>query len=735
VRITASAVAALIGLAVAVVAGGRAHAELVRKPTPAELSAAAAAGVSQRWERVPAGQIFPVSIRYTTDLQTKETASRVGIAPGAACAAAVDATLAGQARRDGCVAALRADYTDQMRGAVYTLGVLAFGSTAQASAFYRKMPSASYPATGLRALAVAGSPAARFGEATRQSATARLAGPYVVLAIAGYADGRPASNVGERRDSVFDPASQLVSAVAAPLAKPVAVRCGSGEWACSDPVPPLPPPPTSLEQVRPDEMQTLDQIHVPDAWQVSKGSGVTVAVLDTGADANAPDLAGDVTTGPDYTQGANPPGFQPPHDHGTYIASLIAAHGSGTGGTEGVVGVAPEAKILSVRVILDDGEPGLVAYNQDQRFADAIGKGIYYAVRHGAKVINMSLGSPLASGYMRAAVAYAVAHGVVVVASAGNNGTSSGFSPYVYPASFTGVIAVAAVTDNGARASFSEQNASVVVSAPGTALGAGPGGEYIEGEGTSPAAAFVSGVAALIKSRYPHLSPALVEQALVTSADHRPRGGYSAGTGFGEVNAPAALRAAAKLAAAKPATGLAANALFGAPGQAAPQGGPGPIQVVHRDTAVIAGYAGASGAGVLCAIITLILLTRSVRRSRRDRREQLRRQSWQQPAWAGQAGPQPPPVAYPPRQAGYPPPVGYPPPASYPPPATYPPQRNYQPPPASYPPQRNYQPPPASYPPQRNYQPPPASYPPPPGNYPPPSVKSDDYPNSWFDPR
>jgi type VII secretion-associated serine protease mycosin len=648
-RIIACMVAVLLGLAVAVVAGGRAHAELVRKPTPAELSAAAATGTAQRWEREPAGQVFPARIAYTTSLNTTETASRVGIAPAGECAAAVDGTLTNQAQRDGCVAALRADYTDQLRGVVYTLGVLAFGSNARASDFYDNLPSAQYPATGLRALGMPGTAAALFGEAARQLASAQLAGPYVVLAVAGYTDGRPASAAGERRDVVFEPATQLATAVATPLAKPVAVRCGGMEWSCADPSPGLPPPPPDLAAVRPDEMQALDQIEVPAAWRAAKGKGVTVAVLDTGVDSNAPDLAGDVSTGPDYTAGADPPGYQPPHEHGTYIASLIAGHGSGPGDTLGVMGVAPDAKILAVRVILDDGEPGLQAYNQNERFADAIGNGIYYAVRHGATVINMSLGSAETTGNLRAAIAYAVSKGVVVVASAGNNGTSSGYAPYIYPASFTGVIAVAAVTSSGARAFFSEQNSSVLLSAPGVGVvGAGPGGEYIDAEGTSPSAALVSGVAALIRSRYPALSPALVEQALITSTAHRPSGGYSTGTGFGEVDAAAALRAAGRLAAATPATGLAAARSFTAPGQG--NAALRPIQVVHRNTRLITAYTAAAYGGAVCAIIATVLLIWMVRRSRRDRRHGRPAfaphvpsppQGYQVPPWI--SAPQPPP--------------------------------------------------------------------------------------------
>ena len=167
----------------------------------------------------------------------------------------------------------------------------------------------------------------------------------------------------------------------------------------------------------------------------------------------------------------------------------------------------------------------------------------------------MSLGGETPDRNLRAAVGYAIAHGVVVVAAAGNDGaTTSGYTPYSYPAAFPGVISVAAAGANGRRAFFSDRNASVVLSAPGVnVVGAGPGGSYLEGSGTSPASAFVAGVAALIRSRYPRLSPVQVEQAVISSAADRPAGGYSPGVGFGEVNAPAALSAAARLAATAPA--------------------------------------------------------------------------------------------------------------------------------------------------------------------------------------
>jgi subtilisin family serine protease len=630
IGITVCAAIAALGFATAGFGGIKAWSLATRKPTPAELTTAGEIGAAQRWEREPAADMFPASFKYTTDLQTSESARRLAIGSGRDCAAAIDSTLRRLASQDGCAAGVRATYADALGGTVYTVGVLVFPDAADATAFYKQVPIDPFPATGLHALPVAGTVAARFSDAARQALAAQQAGAYVVLAVAGYADGRPASASNERRDAVFDPANDLVTAVAGPLAEPVTVRCGNAEWTClagsvtgttgrGDPADavgtgtvagragsgvPTPPP---FQQIRPFEMAMLNQVGVPAAWQDSEGRGVTVAVLDTGVNTDAPDLTGVVTTGPDYTAGADPAGYRPPHEHGTYIATIIAGRGSGPGHSQGIVGVAPESKILSVRVILDDDEPGFEAYNTKSRYADAIGRGIYYAVAHGAKVINMSLGSGQPTGYLRTAVGYAIRKGVVVVASAGNNGSSSGFAPYLYPASFSGVIAVAAATSGGTRASFSEQNASVVLAAPGVGVvGDISDTEFLDGDGTSPAAAVVSGVAALIKSRYPALTPALVEQAMIEAVTHRPDGGYDVDTGFGEINAADALAAAGRLAAAHPARGLPASARFAA--------APGPIQVIHRDTTAVTAYGAVGGAGLVVAIAALSVLVVLARR-------------------------------------------------------------------------------------------------------------------------
>jgi type VII secretion-associated serine protease mycosin len=371
---------------------------------------------------------------------------------------------------------------------------------------------------------------------------------------------------------------------------------------------------TVSQQARSDDLAMLRTVGVPAAWRVSQGSGVIVAVLDTGVNASATDLAGTVTTGPDYTAGADPAGYQPPHLHGTYIASIIAGHGSGAGRAGGVIGVAPKARILSVRVILDDQEPGFAVYNENAEYYDAIGEGIRYAVAHGAGVINMSLGSTVATRSTRLALAYALARGVVVVAAAGNDGSSHpGFTPYSYPASFTGVISVAAVTASGRRASFSDRNASVVVAAPGVnVVGDGPAGSFLVGSGTSPASAIVAGVAALIRSKYPRLTPAQVVQAIVSSAQRRPDGGYSPGVGFGEVDAAAALTAAGGLALGHPA-GLAPAAHFG-PGPG------GPIVVARRDSTLIAALFTVAAAGAAGFVAAIAVLVRRHRRRRKPSR-------------------------------------------------------------------------------------------------------------------
>ena len=227
-----TAVAGICCLAVAVLAGRAAVAGQTRPPTPAERAAAAAAAVAGRWRSWPAGRIFPADLAYTTTLRGQETAHRVGISPDYRCAAALDATLARPARQEGCRAGIRASYVNEMDGVVYTTGVLAFPDRARAAAFTRRLPSARPPAAALRALALAGTASARFTGAARQEATARQDGPYVLLTVAGYADGRPAAATGQYDAATFSAAGQLAREILAPLNRPVVVNCARRQWSC-----------------------------------------------------------------------------------------------------------------------------------------------------------------------------------------------------------------------------------------------------------------------------------------------------------------------------------------------------------------------------------------------------------------------------------------------------------------------------------------------------------------------
>jgi type VII secretion-associated serine protease mycosin len=372
------------------------------------------------------------------------------------------------------------------------------------------------------------------------------------------------------------------------------------------------------DDVRGSQREVIDTLELTKAWRTSQGENVTVAVLDSGVDPRHRDLEGSVITGKDFTEGANPPGVAPRRLHGTYMASLIAGHGHGPGGDSGVIGVAPKARLLSVRVILEDEEAGFREFNSAQRFEDVVARGIRYAVDRGAGVINMSISKELATTEERAAVRYAISRGVVLVAAAGNDGArkpdASGFAPYSYPAAFPGVVSVAATDGGPRRASFSNWNPSVLVAAPGVdILGAGPGDEYWVGRGTSQATALVSGVAALVKSKYPDMTPAAVVQALTAGASGRPSGGYDTGTGFGVVNAAGALAEASRL----------ARHTLTARGSdthdpALPLGVPAePVQVVHRDRGAITLYGAVAVAGALAALTAIGVLAAVVRRAGR----------------------------------------------------------------------------------------------------------------------
>ncbi|MEW2517592.1 type VII secretion-associated serine protease mycosin [Actinacidiphila alni] len=347
----------------------------------------------------------------------------------------------------------------------------------------------------------------------------------------------------------------------------------------------------------------LTALHAESAWRTSQGAGVTVAVLDTGVDATHPDLTGQVLKGKDMIGFGAGPGDRYWAKHGTGMAAIIAGHGHGYVDGSGVMGLAPKAKILPVRVILEDKDPKRSKARSDR--GNALPEGIRWAVDHGADVINLSLGDDSATAAPVAAedeaIRYALGKGVVVVASAGNGGEEADRSSY--PAAYPGVIAVAAVDRDGQHAGFSTRRWYASVSAPGVdVVIADPDRTYYEGWGTSAASAYVSGAAALIRSADPKLSPAQVKQVLERTTRDRPPGGRSDEMGTGLIDPVAALKAAAKL---KPQPAVPASVgyphrYFG-PGPVPPADPPAPSRVLGDGVATTFAVIGA--ALVLAAVL------------------------------------------------------------------------------------------------------------------------------------
>ncbi|MEU6310438.1 type VII secretion-associated serine protease mycosin [Streptomyces sp. NPDC047014] len=367
--------------------------------------------------------------------------------------------------------------------------------------------------------------------------------------------------------------------------------------------------PAAADTVR-DRQWGLLALRAEEAWGTTRGDGVTVAVLDTGVDDSHPDLAGQVLAGNDLIGTGAGRGDRTWARHGTAMASIIAGHGHGPSRSQGVLGIAPQARILPVRVILEEGDPGRAKARENK--GGALAEGIRWAADHGADVINLSLGDDSDSAHHEAgedeAVQYALAKGVVVVASAGNGGESG--DRVSYPAAYPGVIAVTAVDRRGKKAKFSTRNWYATVSAPGVdVVIADPDRSYYEGWGTSAAAAFVSGAVALVRAAHPGLSPAQIKKLLEDTATDSPAGGRDDARGHGTVDPVAALQSADALRPepAVPAPVAAGRTYFGP--------GPEPVRPAGHGSRPVAAAAAAAGAVLL---VLAGVLARRPRRGTRD---------------------------------------------------------------------------------------------------------------------
>jgi type VII secretion-associated serine protease mycosin len=264
-------------------------------------------------------------------------------------------------------------------------------------------------------------------------------------------------------------------------------------------------PAASADQTR-QAQWALQTLQAEAAWKISEGKGVTVAVIDTGVNAEHVDLQGNVLKGKDFSDGdddASPASSEEDPSHGTEMAAIIAGHGHGSANTDGVMGLAPEAKILPIRDNTD----------RDFSFADEI----RYAVDHGASIINISGFTTQDGPADREAIAYALERDVLVVAGSGNQNKD----PLIqYPAKYPGVLAIGGVTQDGTIWDGSNSGPEVLLSAPATRIvSAGwPGNKLRISDGTSNSTAFVSAAAALLRSKYPDLTAGQVANRLVKTA-------------------------------------------------------------------------------------------------------------------------------------------------------------------------------------------------------------------------
>jgi subtilisin family serine protease len=350
----------------------------------------------------------------------------------------------------------------------------------------------------------------------------------------------------------------------------------------------------------------LAQIGVTDAWKTTTGStGITVAILDTGADLSNPDLAGVHVAGT-YNTVATLPGnaANPAYHtatvtdgagHGTHVLGTIAAQ---TNNGVGVAGIAPGVSVLVVKVLDDDGSGSSTWVND----------GIEWAISHGANIISMSLGalqspSSCAAYYPSTDDAYAA--GVAVVAAAGNDGNTS----YSLPASCPHVLSVASVNGSNVHSVFSQSNSEVDIAAPGESIvstyPAALGHTYLQLSGTSMATPHVAGVAALVESARGAMTPDELTSVLEGTATDLGPAGRDDAYGYGLVRAdaavvtptpsppPVATPTPAPDPAATPSPGDATPPVMlnvTAPGAVSAASGPFVVSFLARDDTAVTGY-------------------------------------------------------------------------------------------------------------------------------------------------
>ncbi|MFF4516622.1 type VII secretion-associated serine protease mycosin [Streptomyces mirabilis] len=257
--------------------------------------------------------------------------------------------------------------------------------------------------------------------------------------------------------------------------------------------------PAYAESIREREWH-LTAMKAEQMWQTSTGKGITVAVIDSGVNANLPDLKGQILPGMDEAPDSPGDEHTDYEGHGTGMALLIAGTGKANGGA-GTFGLAPGAKILPVRT----PDRGLDGVRYTKEFSETVSRGIRYAVDSGAQVINISMAVPEGSEQLTAAVKYALDKGSLIFAGVGNSGSEDKGNPVEYPAATPGVVGVGAVGKDLRKTTESEYGPQVDMAAPGEEMySVCPNGAGLcRSHGTSDATALASASAALIWSKHP----------------------------------------------------------------------------------------------------------------------------------------------------------------------------------------------------------------------------------------
>ncbi|WP_309127387.1 S8 family serine peptidase [Microbacterium sp.] len=291
----------------------------------------------------------------------------------------------------------------------------------------------------------------------------------------------------------------------------------------------------------------VERLGLQDAWTLSRGRGVTVAVVDSGVEAGNVHLAGALVPGHTSFGDGSAPADDDLFGHGTAIAGIIAARAvQGSG----VVGIAPEAKIMPVRAFQAAPEDGQSSRELVPPSAATVSAGIRWAAQHGAQIINVSLSDAQSLEQYRSAVAYARSQGSLVVASAGNRNTADANRPdpaHFYPGELEGALAVAGVLRDGTwDPDSSYAGGHVDIAAPGQAVPSTyiSGGDCVfnaDSASSSYATAVVSGAAALVAARFPDETPDQWAFRLTQSAMRVAPAERGDTVGWGEVRPAEAL--------------------------------------------------------------------------------------------------------------------------------------------------------------------------------------------------